>query len=138
MLIPEGLYDINSCKILPHKLPENTVTFPMEDSKITMLYNQSIVNKFTNLINSLFAPHTTNIYFRFEVNIPLYDSRIIFVVYLVCPEALFKISPCNPFNFVNRNKKPQVPGLNLNHFIFNLNYLSCCLGIYHSHCITWF
>ena len=56
-----------------------------------MLHNECIINQIPYLINSLLSPDTTNINFRFKINIALNHTGIIFPVNLICLEALLKI-----------------------------------------------
>lgn len=91
MLIAEGLHNINCVKVLPYKLTQYSVAFTMQYPEISMLYDKSIIYQIANLVYSLLAPYTTNINFRFEINITLDQTGIVFPVNLIRLETLLKL-----------------------------------------------
>ena len=138
MFIAKGFYNINCCKILPYKLSQNAISFPMKYPKIAMLDNECIINKFPDLINCLLSPDTTNIDFWLKINIALNNAGIIFSVNLICFQALFQVRSRYSLNFIERDKKPETTCFYLNHFILYLNHLACSLGVNHPYRISRF
>src|SRR5512133_1643740 len=55
VFIPESFHNINSGKVLPHKLSQNPIAFAMKNSEIAMLHNQSIINEVSHLVNGLLS-----------------------------------------------------------------------------------